>query len=913
MAFFYFIAIFATNLQSFAQGWQQEKDVTAFQQVILAYETSGKEAFAAKNYRKAEKNFIDAIKIAKQYQITTNYGHLLFQLGEVYFEQADFTKASTIFQLAADTLKNDSLSIRSLMKLGEIYFSTNNFEYSRYYYSAAFKKSLEIEEIELQPQLASHIAESYMNLGDYSRAMGFLQRGLELSQKNSNQIETGKIFNRLGIFHYALGENVVALEYFNQASVIFNNANVPELQGQIFLNYGNLYLTVKDSAKAWENFSNAYRLYEKSHDHINLIKTMNSIGEFFIEYQNYGDAILFFSRALMFQEQAHLNQFAFRIYLNLGIIHFNLNYPELALDYFSRAEQSIQNYKDKNLFWKIHFYRAKILENRKKYQEAKAEYEKGSTQIKEYINKLQTKNQQNVFQQNVQVFYENYILLFLEHPDIFSGNTNQAFQILEELKTIALNDEPGALSNHTPIDSTRRDSLRLERIRCEQEISQIIKQLDQLLREKKEKADSLRTRLLVKRSELEKKKFGIDLILKQYSMAQNTAKQANSVKNDSILALQDIQKKLFLKPMLIIEYFLSEPNSYVWVIKEDYFGIYALAARSEIKNYIEILQNSRYATDKHLAEMIEKPIEKLSEILITPIKKHLERGKKIIIVPDAELSNLPFELLKISPSNAKTDEIYLIEHNKIIYSPSSTQYFLRNNKKYTAGSRDILLLGDPVFERQRERAASSALSNTSFMFSIHQPKRLLYTSDEIDSIKMIFQRRGKRIDILRGEQATESNLLNLLNSRDYEHLHFATHGLIYPHYPELSGLFLSVTDSTSDGFLRIPEIEHLKYKPKLVVLSACQTGGGPLFRFSGVENLARAFIKIGTQGVIVSLWNVDDRSTAYFMNHFYSGLINEGLTASEALATAKIEMLKDKTYQHPFYWAPFILIGTEEY
>ncbi len=904
------ITIFASSLQYSVCARQIEKNLPAFHQAIAQYEASGKDAFAEKDYKKAEKNFLEAVKLSKLHKITSGYGSLLFQLGEVYFAKNDFTKATTIFKLAADTLKNDRLAIQCLSRLGKINFSTNNFENSRFFYSAALRKSLELEEIAPQTELAGNIAESYLNLGDHSMALLFLQRGLELSKKNPNQIEIGKIFTRLGSFHYSLGENVEALEYFNQASVIFKNANAPELQGEIFLNSGKLYLTLKDSAKAWDNFSNAYRLFEKSNDYINQIKIMISIGEFFSGFQNYWDAILFFTRAMTIQEQIRLKQFSFSIYLNLGIIHFKLNNPELALKYFSSAEQSIQNFKD---IWKIHYYRAKIFENRKKYPEARSEYEKGSNQIKEYISTIQSKNQQLVFQQNVLLLYENYILLFLEHPDIFSGNINKAFQILETLKTITLNDEPGDLDGRPQQEIARRDSLRLEQIRCEQEISQIIKQLDQLLFEKKEKADSLRTQLLVKRSELEKKKFGIELILNQSSPKQSDSKPIQSVKSDSVLSVPEIQKKLFLQPVLIIEYFLSEPRSYVWVIREDYFGIYALASRSEIKNQIEILQNSQYTTDKHLAEMIENSTRKLSEILITPIQKHLKRGEKLIIVPDAELSNLPFELLKIDNSDAKTDQIYLIEHNKIMYTPSSTQYFSRPNVKYTEGSRDILLLGDPVFERPKTAAMNSVPSKTNFMFSRHRLNRLPYTSDEIDSIKMIFERRGKRIDILRGEMANESNLFNLLNSTNYEHLHLATHGFIYPHYPELSGLFLSVTDSIGDGFLRIPEIENLKFKPKLVVLSACQTGGGPLYRFNGVENLARAFIKAGTPGVIVSLWNVDDRSTAQFMNRFYAGLINEGLSASEALATAKIDMLKDKTYQHPFYWAPFILIGTQDY
>jgi CHAT domain-containing protein len=139
-----------------------------------------------------------------------------------------------------------------------------------------------------------------------------------------------------------------------------------------------------------------------------------------------------------------------------------------------------------------------------------------------------------------------------------------------------------------------------------------------------------------------------------------------------------------------------------------------------------------------------------------------------------------------------------------------------------------------------------------------------------------------------------------------------------------------------DGRLEVREIFGMDLKASLVVLSACETGLGALSSGDELVGLTRAFIYAGTPSVVASLWKVDDASTAYLMSSFYKNL--KSRTKVESLRQAQLEMIRGKanspllaqrgvggigklgqisagrssnsiTTSHPYFWAPFILVG----
>jgi CHAT domain-containing protein len=131
-------------------------------------------------------------------------------------------------------------------------------------------------------------------------------------------------------------------------------------------------------------------------------------------------------------------------------------------------------------------------------------------------------------------------------------------------------------------------------------------------------------------------------------------------------------------------------------------------------------------------------------------------------------------------------------------------------------------------------------------------------------------------------------------------LHFACHGQFRADNPMFSSLKLH------DGWLTAADVMQLNLKDALVTLSACESGRGTVLLGDEVIGLPRAFLGAGAASVVVSLWLVQDETTVTLMTHWYRQL-RERMGRSAALRAAQ-QALRE-TYPHPYYWAPFVLIG----
>lgn len=142
-------------------------------------------------------------------------------------------------------------------------------------------------------------------------------------------------------------------------------------------------------------------------------------------------------------------------------------------------------------------------------------------------------------------------------------------------------------------------------------------------------------------------------------------------------------------------------------------------------------------------------------------------------------------------------------------------------------------------------------------------------------------------------------------------IHLATHAVINDQSPMYSKLLFSPeNDKIEDSFLNTYELYNMKLSANLAVLSACNTGTGKIIRGEGIMSLARGFMYAGCPNLVVSLWPVDDKSTALIMRNFYKGLKNYK-NKDEALRDAKLDYLNnaDAVKSNPFYWAGLIFIG----
>ena len=306
---------------------------------------------------------------------------------------------------------------------------------------------------------------------------------------------------------------------------------------------------------------------------------------------------------------------------------------------------------------------------------------------------------------------------------------------------------------------------------------------------------------------------------------------------------------------------------------------YVLPDRLQISNqlihYQYLLQNS--VKNETLLDSLRIASRELATATLGDFQKEVGNYSSLYISADGVLSLLPFESLLLGDK-------YLIETAEIANVPSL--YLLPTlRERLQTDTLSLLAFADPKPENSL------------------QP--LPFSLKEVQWISALF--KGEQCKLLTGAAAAKSFLFSPEASR-FNLLHFATHSSIDHDDPLRSRTWLSPdTSGDSTNYLTLDDVMRLSLSADLVVLSSCESGGGRYQLGEGIEGFVRAFMYAGCRNVVVSLWDVEDFTSATFMKTFYQNL-NHGYVS--ALRQAKLEMIKSPRlrYRHPYYWAPFVLV-----
>jgi CHAT domain-containing protein len=146
---------------------------------------------------------------------------------------------------------------------------------------------------------------------------------------------------------------------------------------------------------------------------------------------------------------------------------------------------------------------------------------------------------------------------------------------------------------------------------------------------------------------------------------------------------------------------------------------------------------------------------------------------------------------------------------------------------------------------------------------------------------------------------------------NYRIIHLAMHTYLNDQNPMNSAMIFSQdNDSPEDGFLYTYEVYGIPMKARMVVLSSCNTGNGILSSGEGILSLARGFLYSGCQSVVMSMWEVDDKSGTEVMKMFYDNLL-KGKSKAQALKDARTSYLKNASQlrSHPYFWSSLVVYG----
>lgn len=379
-----------------------------------------------------------------------------------------------------------------------------------------------------------------------------------------------------------------------------------------------------------------------------------------------------------------------------------------------------------------------------------------------------------------------------------------------------------------------------------------------------------------------------------------------SLKYDKdVISSNTVAEKLN-KKQAFIEYYLTDSILFSFIITKDAQRFNKTIINASFRKQISSLRNqlteNNYAKlDKSNYDQFVRTSRALYNILLKPFSKEIE-DKNLIIVPDGELLYIPFDILLSSdPKNTVMDFRslpYLIKDHAINYSPSATILFGKR-AKHNHQSVDL--------------AAFAPTYNQT-----HQYKNLVYNHP--DSIMTLLPIPGATAEVgkistiykgtvFEGSAASEQTFKS--EASKYNILHLSAHTIIDNDNPMYSKLVFSpVSSNKDDGLLNTYELFNMKLGAELAVLSACNTGNGRLQQGEGIISIARGFFYAGVPSVVMTLWSVEDASSARLMELFYKYL-HKGLPKDEALRQAKLEFLNhcDQLETYPYFWAGYVNIG----
>lgn len=338
--------------------------------------------------------------------------------------------------------------------------------------------------------------------------------------------------------------------------------------------------------------------------------------------------------------------------------------------------------------------------------------------------------------------------------------------------------------------------------------------------------------------------------------------------------LRSIQSFLKSRNETLLTYWVTEEQSYLWLISPRYFKVFYLPGHKELHELVE-------AANKEIQNRVSLQNstrgEELYKTVIAPASRFIQQGSKVMVIPSRVLCLTSFEAL-VSP---EPNPHYWIEDVEIQKTSSISLMLLNSEDHAPVPAKELLLIGAPVEVDKKSFPA------------------LPHAMDEIQDIEPHFN--ASRETVISGKDATPQAYLES-HPEQYRVIHFVTHGTANEQHPLDSAIVLSPGPQNA-YMLYAGEIVKKPIDADLVTISACYGAGLRWYLSESTVGLGWAFIRAGAHHVIAALWEVDDEGTPEFMDDFYRQF-SSGKTCAEALRAVKLKMIQQQgPHRHPYFWA----------
>jgi len=801
--------------------------------------------------------------------------YALNDLARGYAQSGEPRKGIGYFDQALEICRamQDRPSMAALTgNLGTIYDSLGEYRLGLEHHQQALALNREIGKAGSEAINLNNIGSSYEDLGEYQKALDSYLAALDINRKLDSRRSVATNLHNIASVYDSLGDHQRALEFNRQALEIFRAASDQWSQGNTTNNIATIYAYLGDYTNAAKFYLEALALRRAANNVTGEAVTLNNLGKVYLKQGERQKALEYFEQALAIHRKAGQPILLIPTLQNLGTFYREAKNYERALPYLDEALEISRTISDRrnealtlNILARLEFDRGDFAKAHERAGTAIAAFESVRAGVRNPTLRASFFASAREAQE---VDIDALVRLQQVSAALQASERSRARSLLEMIGENSIEIRSGV------------DTALVAR---EQELEQLI--FAKATRPPaKGDLDALRTELEHVQSRI-----------------RESSPQYAALTQPSPLDLKEIQAQVLDEDTVLLEYALGPQKGFLWAVTPSLIDVFELPGRSEIESAVKRLYD--LVSVRQPGGPYADAAGKVSSILLSPAASRI-RNKRLLIVGEGILLHLPFAAL---PDPAGTGP--LIAGHEIITAPSASVVSVLRHEMAgrKPAAQNLAVLADPVFSANDTRITEARRSGA--VRGQQEFVRLRFSRTEADEIARLAA-PGTTLKALDFDASRETVLRP--DFGQHRIVHFASHSIFNSQHPELSGVVLSLVDRTGrpqNGILRLYDIYNLRLASDLVVLSACQTALGEEIKGEGLIGLTRAFLYAGAPRVVATLWQIDDRTTAELMKHFYEAMLKGGEPPAAALRAAQIAVSKTKGLEAPYYWAAFTIQG----
>jgi CHAT domain-containing protein/Tfp pilus assembly protein PilF len=923
-------------------------------EAISVYDRRGLEAYNKGRYGQAVKAWQEGLELARKERRTADEAELLVYLSQANEGLGRYDTALTQATQALEILEDGgdpTMLCMALMQKGMAYRRTARYGAARPYYDRALEISRILKNPHLESESLRNIASLLQDQGQLEEAILYFNEAIGIARAHGDDISLSRSLNNLGLLFDSKAEYPEALAHYQKSLSLRKHAGDRAGEGKVLGNICITYNKLNQIEQALQYCEDSLKIAQNIGDQQREANNLNNIGSLYRRLDQPRKALRFYKRSLKIKEQLSDPAGQARALNNIGETYWHLGKPDVAEDYLERSLK-IKSVINDLPGQSASYQNLALLHSRRgEYRKAKSFYLKalflnnlagqpeltwraydGLSYIYEFLSMPElailygkqalksiqdTRSHMVTLEKSLRLSYltdKERVYKHVADLLIRQGRLSEAQQVVSLLKEEEywhyLDTRGPDEASVDDVVVTKTEQHWIEQIAAlDGELGKVGYEMEWLETQRRER--DLTDREWTRLSQLYDKADKIQEDFKRY-LQQLESDYVNKVEfgQKDLENLESMQGKLGeFKLRTVIVTFL---------VLNDNVSIVITSPAIQIPYRISIPEADLNRMVFNFKQTLVNPnrdprpqARQLYDLLILPIQKDIIalQVETMMISLDGTLRYLPFAALF-------DGEHYLMEHyNLVLFTPAAKTLY--GEEKV----RDLRIAG---------LGMSEEISGFSKLPAVEEELDVIVKEDENDTRGVI---PGK---ILLNRDFTADGFAGMLG-QGYPLIHLASHFSFRPGTAEDSFILLG------DGNrLTLSELESRRYPFKfidLLTLSACETAvGGKDAQGREIESFATLAQKRGAGSILATLWPVADVSTGTFMQLFYQLRNEKKLSKAESLREVqnrflagthdmdiherehrgvgvagheegRFTPLADRPYAHPFFWAPFILMG----